>query len=287
MQFSPDTPITAARQDKLGRTRFTHAVAEALGNWREDQSLVVALFGGWGSGKTSIKNLATAKLRKLSPDKRPLIVEFNPWFVAGEEQLVELFYREIALAIAEPFPGERAEDAEKRLKKLAAYLSVCGTAAHHALDVVSLFVPGAGLFAKLAKGLGNVSDAVSKSQQAEKDIAEASKKSQPQLKASLRAALSGRKTPILIVIDDIDRLTTDEICLLFRLIKANADFPRFIYLILCDREFVTQALSNFAPNRGPEFLEKIVQVGFDVPPPLWSELAQMASSDWDRMLRMR
>src|SRR5205823_593161 len=62
--------------------------------------------------------------------------------------------------------------------------------------------------------------------------------------------------------------------------------PRFIYLILCDREFVTQALGNFAPNRGAEFLEKIVQVGFDVPAPLWSELAQMASSDWDRMLKL-
>src|SRR5207244_7587996 len=134
MNFSPDKPITSAAQDKLGRARFSKALAAALGNWSDKESLVVGLFGGWGSGKTSIKNLAVGSLQRLGAEKRPLIVEFNPWFVAGHEKLVELFYREIALAIAKPFPGEHAADAQKRLDKLAAYLSICGNAAHSTLD---------------------------------------------------------------------------------------------------------------------------------------------------------
>jgi hypothetical protein len=44
-------------------------------------------------------------------------------------------------------------------------------------------------------------------------------------------------------------------------------------------------LDNFAPGRGAQFLEKIVQVGFDVPPPNWTELAQIALAEWSSILK--
>ena len=68
-----------------------------------------------------------------------------------------------------------------------------------------------------------------------------------------------------MVIDDIDRLTFEEIRLLFRLVKANADFPRFIYLLLFQKNNAIKALDPVCDNQGAEYLEKIVQVGYDVP----------------------
>jgi predicted KAP-like P-loop ATPase len=66
------------------------------------------------------------------------------------------------------------------------------------------------------------------------------------------------------VIDDIDRLAADEVRMLFRLVKANADLPRLTYLLLFQRDKVEEALND--PNgSGSEFLKKIVQVGFDIP----------------------
>ena len=89
--------------------------------------------------------------------------------------------------------------------------------------------------------------------------------------------------PLLVVVDDIDRLTVEEICLVFRLVKSNGDFPNTIYLLLFQRQTAEEALDNISKGRGKEFLQKIVQVGFDLPTSpagriqqiLWSELNQL------------
>jgi hypothetical protein len=81
------------------------------------------------------------------------------------------------------------------------------------------------------------------------------------------ADFSGLKRKMLVVVDDIDRLTSDEVCLLFRLIKANTDFPNVIFLLLVQRESAVKALNSIANNEGDRFLEKIIQVPFDLPEP--------------------
>jgi hypothetical protein len=63
-----------------------------------------------------------------------------------------------------------------------------------------------------------------------------------------------------VIIDDIDRLVDDEIRLLFRLVKSNADFPNVIYLMLFHRDHVEKALRG-----GRSYMEKIIQVGFEIP----------------------
>ena len=56
-----------------------------------------------------------------------------------------------------------------------------------------------------------------KSKLNEKNLAE--------IREELITALKNRTTPLLIVMDDIDRLTTIELRMIFQLIKANTDFP--------------------------------------------------------------
>jgi hypothetical protein len=86
------------------------------------------------------------------------------------------------------------------------------------------------------------------------------------MRKDLREAFRSLNTPIVIVIDDIDRLTEEEINLIFRLVKANADFPNLIFLLLFDRKTVETALDKISGEQGAAFLEKIVQVGIDLPP---------------------
>lgn len=283
MEFSPDPPIELPGQDRLGRRHFTEALAKAIRNWHRNESLVIGLFGGWGSGKSSIKNLVVHSLchRRQST---PLIIHFNPWLVSRQEQLVEAFFREISIAISRPIPGQSEKESAERLAKLATYFSMFGTATEHTMDVLAIAgVPGAAVGAKIAKGLNNASERAKKGAEAQKGLAEAATKTLSELKEELRKSLSERKDPILVIVDDIDRLTNDEICLLFRLIKANADFPKFVYLLLCDRLFVTSALESLAPKRGAEFLEKIVQIGFDLPEPNWDDLVKIAWAEWDSL----
>jgi hypothetical protein len=91
-------------------------------------------------------------------------------------------------------------------------------------------------------------------------------KSLQELRSELRKDFETLSVPIIVVIDDIDRLTEEEICLVFRLVKANADFPNLIFLLLFQRETAEQALDHIAGNNGRLFLEKIVQVGINLPP---------------------
>jgi len=79
-------------------------------------------------------------------------------------------------------------------------------------------------------------------------------------KRELAGLLTRLPQPLLVVIDDIDRLTTEEILQVFQLVKANADFPRLIYLLLFEREVVAKALNQISGDKGTEFLEKIIQV---------------------------
>jgi predicted KAP-like P-loop ATPase len=98
------------------------------------------------------------------------------------------------------------------------------------------------------------------------DSFEKKENSLQQMRKDLREAFRSLNTPIVIVIDDIDRLTEEEINLIFRLVKANADFPNLIFLLLFDRKTVETALDKISGEQGAAFLEKIVQVGIDLPP---------------------
>ena len=71
---------------------------------------------------------------------------------------------------------------------------------------------------------------------------------------------------ILVVIDDIDRLPNDQIRLIFQLVNSVAGFPHTVYLLSYDKGIVARALDDVQGQRGAEYLEKIVQVPFDLPP---------------------
>ncbi len=68
--FSADRPKQSVKEDLLGRTRFALELAGTLGAWSGDDSLVLALYGEWGIGKTSLKNFIVEPLPKKSKSSR-------------------------------------------------------------------------------------------------------------------------------------------------------------------------------------------------------------------------
>jgi len=95
------------------------------------------------------------------------------------------------------------------------------------------------------------------------------------MKAELRSLLEKEPRNILVVLDDVDRLTSAETGELFQLIKVNADFPRLVYLVVCDPAVVEDSLGQLVNGRGAEFLQKIVQVPFHLPQALPWQREQM------------
>lgn len=259
-KFSADRPIISGKDDLLGITDFAESLASAIKGWKGKNSLVIALYGTWGSGKTSVKNVAIEALKK--DDKNcPLMVEFNPWHWAGQEQLIETFFNEIGSILGKADKTKGKKRAAK-WKQYSTYLTIGTSITKSAKTLLPLLgVLGAGF-------LDIVSNKMEETSKLIKDSSEAlamQEENLNEMKNDLSSMMKTLKKPILVIIDDIDRLSSTEIRLFFQLIKANADFPNLIYLLLFQRDIVEKSLEDISPISGGDFLEKIVQIGFDIP----------------------
>ena len=81
--FQNDSPIRSKNEDKLNRYDFSEKLGKSILQWTDDTSLVVALYGDWGSGKSSIINLTQEYIKKTTSTdrKRPIVFNFNPFIL--------------------------------------------------------------------------------------------------------------------------------------------------------------------------------------------------------------
>jgi predicted KAP-like P-loop ATPase len=253
-----DTPT---KVDELGRKPFAFRIADLIRLWRGDESRVVGLYGAWGSGKTTVVNFIEDQLNSLRTDDRPVVFRFNPWEWNAQQNLTDAFFRELSAAIEHELP--EGSSLPQKLRNYSAMLSVVSLISRSMQAIVSAAKPA---LVPLAGGVGAVIDA---SAQVLRGAASYEPDARPmsEVKHELRTSLALLKTNVVVILDDVDRLTSRETGELFQLIKANADFPRLVYLVVCDPAVVEAALSELIAGaaRGAEFLDKIVQVGFHMP----------------------
>jgi hypothetical protein len=259
--FQDDRPIKIPKEDRFGRYPFAQKLARDLVNWRGQESLVVGLNGKWGSGKSSVKNLIFYALKEAND---PLTcVEFNPWLVSGEEAITKAFFNEITLKLEACDDDDGKAVRLEKWRKYSRYLGLSSKLAS-GIEVAGLFVPGLAAIGGAAnKALGKAGELA--------DIAagtlEDKEVSLTQLKSELTAEFKKLPKPLLVVIDDMDRLTKSEIRLVIQLVKSNADFPNITYLLLYQRETVAKSLQDIVGEDGHHYLQKIVQVDLEIPPP--------------------
>lgn len=306
--FINDRPIEESKDDKLGRSSFSLNLAKAILEWKGIDSLVIALFGKWGSGKSSVINLAKAGIKQSKEENKPTIIEFNPWFFSGEEKLNEHFFNEVAKELEIQNGSEKDIDLANKIRS---YSKLFGLVPDKGMlkEILEKIVIAAGLFgvslgpvlqwlhvdigiAKiilfiigfLLLILSLTSSFIDKVADYFEKRGTAKEKTVLSFKKEIKIALSKRKNKILIIIDDIDRLTPEEIRQVFKLIKINTDFPNVIYLLSFDRYVIQKALAEQPGISGQDYIEKIVQVNFDIPLAKQSKIAQILFGELDRIL---
>lgn len=84
-----------------------------------------------------------------------------------------------------------------------------------------------------------------------------------QVKMKIRNALKNLNKPVFVLIDDLDRLDTDEIFEVLRLIRNTANFPHLFFIVAFDRGYVINQLSK--KNVPSQYLDKIFMVDFVLP----------------------
>src|SRR5438132_4310578 len=122
--FSADRPISHRVEDRLGRRSFAEAIAAAVRGWRGRDSVVIAIHGPWGTGKSSIKNMVVEALKEEK--KQPVaIAEFNPWQFGNRDQLAEAFFDEVGTALGRGTEGSQKQRRRvlNRWRRYAGYLT--------------------------------------------------------------------------------------------------------------------------------------------------------------------
>ena len=252
-----DKPIQSVEEDLLQRSGFVENLCRIFETASPDESAVFALHGEWGSGKTSVKNLLVKELAKRG-DKSPIAIDFNPWAFSGQDQILEAFFSEIGKAIGGKPNGEKVAEG---FKKLGAYLSYGAKTVktiHVGLDLFG--IPGS----KIVGMVGEQLEGGSKSaKEYGEDISAVSLTSLEDVQKGLKDALAKLNRPVLIILDDLDRLTPDQLLTIFQIVKQNANLPGVNYLLLMDIETIADRLEK--KGLGPEFVEKIVQFDLALP----------------------
>lgn len=271
---SPDRPIRDAEQDRLGLGPFVDGLARSLvaDDGRRARGVVIGLEGPWGSGKSSILNLVAQRLSNgskdgdESPKPEPVVVRFDPWLVSGREDLIASFLRVLVDAI-DPVGRERA-----RFGSLVSKLARYG----------EMVAPAAGfLGAAVGEAVGGAMKALAQ--------ATAPAGNPFELREALEEALAAFDRPIVVLIDELDRVEDAEVRTMAQLVRSVMDFPSISYLLAYDPQRVAEALgggaSAEARRRGEAYLEKIVQLRVPVPAPPPGKLLELLEEDVRELLR--
>ncbi|MGZ0001501.1 KAP family P-loop NTPase fold protein [Leuconostoc mesenteroides] len=262
--FNPDVPIKSSNDDLLDRKQFAKQLARSILDYKQSDSFNIGLYGKWGSGKTSVLNMTVEYLLDLSKNdvNKPEIIRFNPWMFTDESQLINQFFKQLS----SNFIGKKDK------KKLGDQLQILG-------DVLGLttFVPGVGILGTAASKLLNIFGKTLSNSALNKNI--------QKIKDDLVSEIKKNNIKFIILIDDIDRLSTIDIQSVFKLVQSIADFPNTIYLLAFDYDIVTRALEEVQKDNGESYLEKIIQTPFNLPVISEVKITQIFISELNKIFK--
>lgn len=274
-----EAPIRTASEDRLRRTDFADRIASVLSELSLREGRVFSIRGGWGFGKSSLKNLITERLdaRREGTDW----LDFNPWQWGDGEAISRALFGQIADRLG----GEHSKNALARAEALRSYGAIfTGVSsplkqASNSSSLITTLLTNASLVAmataiglnlpkaaKVAACLAIAAVIVSLIGRLLSYLGR-DHSSDPlhKVREALERRLCELDRPLVVFVDDIDRLEPDQIRTLLRQIKANANLPNIVFVLLFQPSIVEKALHPVADGDGRAFLEKVVQANFDLP----------------------
>lgn len=160
--------------------------------------------------------------------KRAEVVKFNPWMCSTPEQVTHDFFASLRHQLSEKY-----STLSRSIREYAKYVSSLSLEPSSAIKV-DLSLPD-------------------------------NKESLFERKRILSEKFSRLPLPVVVIIDDVDRLERDEVFEVLRLIRNTADLSNVIYLVAYDKEYVTSVLEDKEIKDATAYLEKIFQVEVHLP----------------------
>ncbi|MFN6561269.1 MAG: KAP family NTPase [Nostoc sp. ChiSLP01] len=232
--ISVDSSLIDPEKDLLEYANFAKYLADSICKMSFPEGFVIAVYGSWNSGKSTLLNFVVHYLQQQPEEEQPIIVPFNPWLLSGHENITRRFFEQLQNVLSQELSVPKG--LKERLADFAAIIS-------------DIPLP----YAQTGKALAALLN--------EKD------KEAAELKEEVEDTLVQQQRRIVVTIDDIDRLAGEDIKQLFRIFKAMRNFTNVVYLIVFDKEVVLKVIADTKEISGEAYLEKIIQVSFELPIP--------------------
>lgn len=248
--FNADKPIDKHEDDILGRNLFADSVAQIIVNQIDPESHVIGIYGKWGSGKTSTVNLIQERIHQLAEEcgGETRVLAFSSWGSNSVYDVFTMFFNAISNEIT--VAGRTWAKGKTLIGDLIEY----GTCLSCVFPPVSGLVSGIKSQLKKQKSLSQLKDKVAKS-------------------------LRKRQGKLVVVIDDIDRLSDEQIKHVFQFVSIVADFPNVVYILPFDYEVVAEALSGIQGTEGSCYMSKVVQIPLYLPDPSPNSLIELLDEE--------
>lgn len=234
-------------EDKLGRESFVAALEELVIRRRQD-SITVGLNGAWGTGKTTILTELAKRLRA----REAVVVQFDAWNFREPHRLVQAYLSQVEFAVRgwAYLPGLKS-----KFRRLARGLAALGE--RRPTEVFQ------SLWADLSAQSTNV------------------------VREDLRSALQAIQRPVIVLVDDLDRLEGHELQAALRAIRLVSELPNLAHVLAYDRAQLAEALfpsDNFG-NRARDYLAKIVNTEFPITTPHQESAIRLLGDALDPLLQ--
>lgn len=193
-------------------------------------SFTIGIVGEWGSGKSTIIELVKEDINKNEIFKKNVIIvdDFDPWAIKSQDALILAIYN----TIMENLGGNIGYYKRKKVQ--------------NALINISTNIPYIG------KGISNFFENRIDDYSEYKEI-----------KTNLEEKLKKSNNRLIFIIDNLDRMSSDNVLLLLTLIGTLFKLPNITYIIAYDRERINEIISSDKINS--KYIEKIVNKEIAVP----------------------
>ncbi|MFT3747045.1 MAG: P-loop NTPase fold protein [Agriterribacter sp.] len=224
-----DNPSVLSKEDLIQNGNYAAHLANIIEKTSGKGSFTIGVFGPWGSGKTDF----LFRLKGLIEKKdESIVIEFNPWrsSIGGSESIIKDFFQTLG-------------------KKLSKYNSSIS--------------PKLKSYSK--KILGSSKDMSFLI--TELSLSEFTKETTINQEFSeLKNIINSTGKRIIIFIDDLDRMSGDEIVSILTLVRNVAYFDNTFFILTIDYEYVVNSIqltNKFA--KPSQYLDKIFQLTIYIP----------------------
>jgi KAP family P-loop domain len=266
-----DPPVWADNETTNDLLGFDHLV-DALELVLTDQKMLpvtVGVAGDWGSGKTSLMQMAEDR---LSISEKVVTVSFSPWRFEGYDDMKAALMAAVIEAISKRVTKEEPLEQRvgTRLKRLARTIGLVRVAPIAAAAVATAGHAPPPVAAAAAEVAGAVAEAATAPEPEPEPIASiaAFREEFDRLMGELGDDVS----MVVVFVDDLDRCLPETIIDTFEAIRLFLHVRKTAYVIAAHPRIVEAAIdSRYEANRrgdenlGRDYLEKILQVVITVP----------------------